>query len=418
MMVTEMFLEISTPGYEILAAKESETSVDCKFQTLTIDHPFVPLQRTPKPRISGPQTAVVVGSGSTTDADKYGNVIVQFRWDQLGQSNEHSSCRIRVSQNSAGNGFGSMFVPYIGSEVIVSFEDGNPNRPMIIGRVYNGSELPPFNPQTSPNVSTITDASKLNSLTMDATDGAPSVLLKNNANFLEMAGSPSAPSVTLQNMDNKLTMDAAPAQPNIVLTDGTNSITFDAVAGTVDCSYEKAVSHWSWGDWSEWIGGFKVSDVLGVAWNFYIGAYTKIVVGAELSVNMGGKFEFGMPLFVKLMRGALIEKQAVRFDITKGKIKKHDFLYSLRTGTEFKAAVGPSEQLNVGSQEQLNAGQQSQLNAAPRQVISSSVREVSGSHVIDVGSQRKMAGNVREEVGKHSLSGGVLLRDAALISDG
>jgi len=100
---------------------------------------------TPRPCIYGMQTAVVVGpSGEEIYTDKYGRVKVQFHWDRLGENNENSSCWVRVSQSWAGKGWGSIVVPRIGQEVVVSFLDGNPDKPLITGQVYNASNMPPY----------------------------------------------------------------------------------------------------------------------------------------------------------------------------------------------------------------------------------------------------------------------------------
>jgi len=106
---------------------------------------YHPPRVTPKPFVQGPQTALVVGkAGEEIWVDKYGRVIVQFYWDRLGQQNENSSCWIRVSQPWAGGNWGSMWIPRIGQEVIVSFEEGDPDRPLITGRVYNAGQMPPY----------------------------------------------------------------------------------------------------------------------------------------------------------------------------------------------------------------------------------------------------------------------------------
>lgn len=107
--------------------------------------PYRPARVTPKPFVQGPQPALVVGkSGEEIWVDKYGRVIVQFYWDRLGQKNENSSCWIRVSQPWAGANWGSIWIPRIGQEVLVSFLEGDPDRPVITGRVYNADQMPPY----------------------------------------------------------------------------------------------------------------------------------------------------------------------------------------------------------------------------------------------------------------------------------
>jgi type VI secretion system secreted protein VgrG len=107
--------------------------------------PYRPPQRAIKPVVQGPQPGLVVGkAGEEIWVDKYGRVKVQFYWDRLGKKNEESSCWIRVSQIWAGKNWGWMTIPRIGQEVIVDFVEGDPDRPIITGRVYNAEQMPPY----------------------------------------------------------------------------------------------------------------------------------------------------------------------------------------------------------------------------------------------------------------------------------
>ena len=107
--------------------------------------PFRPQQVTPKPVVQGPQTAVIVGpAGEEIWCDEFGRVKVQFHWDREGIKDENSSVWVRVSQLWAGQGWGAMFIPRIGQEVIVEFLEGDPDQPIITGRVYNGEQTVPY----------------------------------------------------------------------------------------------------------------------------------------------------------------------------------------------------------------------------------------------------------------------------------
>ena len=109
------------------------------------DVSFRPTRKTRRPVVRGSQTALVVGpKGEEIYTDKYGRVKVQFHWDREGVYDENSSCWIRVSQGAAGGGYGMMFLPRVGQEVIVDFLEGNPDRPIITGRVYNNDQMPPY----------------------------------------------------------------------------------------------------------------------------------------------------------------------------------------------------------------------------------------------------------------------------------
>jgi len=106
---------------------------------------FRPPRITPRPVVAGPQTAFVTGpEGEEIYTDKYGRVKVQFHWDRRGAYDAQSSCWVRVSQTLAGKGWGSVQLPRVGQEVIVDFLDGDPDRPLITGRVYNAEHLPPY----------------------------------------------------------------------------------------------------------------------------------------------------------------------------------------------------------------------------------------------------------------------------------
>jgi type VI secretion system secreted protein VgrG len=116
-----------------------------RFECVPATVPFRPPSVTPRPTIKGLQSAVVVGpAGEEIHTDRHGRVKVQFHWDRQGRKNEKSSCWVRVSQVWAGEGWGAMYIPRIGHEVLVDFLDGDPDRPIVIGRVYHGTNVPPY----------------------------------------------------------------------------------------------------------------------------------------------------------------------------------------------------------------------------------------------------------------------------------
>jgi type VI secretion system secreted protein VgrG len=102
-------------------------------------------QITPCPRIYGIQTALVVGpAGEEIYTDKYGRIKVQFHWDREGKKNQDSSCWIRVAEKWSGKNWGGQFIPRIGMEAVVEFLEGNPDRPLVIGTVYNADYMHPY----------------------------------------------------------------------------------------------------------------------------------------------------------------------------------------------------------------------------------------------------------------------------------
>ncbi|WP_339526032.1 type VI secretion system Vgr family protein [Pseudomonas sp. EL_65y_Pfl2_R96] len=123
------------------ASAQFESSLTC----IDAQQSYRPLPNTHRPIVKGPQTALVVGpKGEEIWTDQFGRVKVHFYWDRHDQSNENSSCWIRVSQSWAGKNWGSMQIPRIGQEVIVSFLEGDPDRPIITGRVYNAEQTVPY----------------------------------------------------------------------------------------------------------------------------------------------------------------------------------------------------------------------------------------------------------------------------------
>lgn len=120
-------------------------SYDNSFTCIPADVPFRPPRLAPKPVVQGAQTAVVVGAaGDELFTDEFGRVKVQFYWDREGKKDDKSSCWVRVSQLFAGTNWGAMFIPRVGQEVVVDFLEGDPDRPLVTGRVYNGANKPPY----------------------------------------------------------------------------------------------------------------------------------------------------------------------------------------------------------------------------------------------------------------------------------
>ena len=146
------------------------------------DVPWRAPRLTPRVVMPGPQTAIVVGkAGEEIDADEQGRVKVHFHWDRYDKSNEQSSCYVRVSQPWAGNKWGGHFIPRIGQEVIVDFLNGDPDRPIIMGRMYNDDQPIPFESHTQSGFRTRStpkgNASNCNEFRFDDKKGSEQVYL-------------------------------------------------------------------------------------------------------------------------------------------------------------------------------------------------------------------------------------------------
>ena len=128
-----------------LMVTDRKPSYSNSFRCVPRATPYRPPMQTRRPHIRGTQTAVVTGpAGSEIFTDKYGRIKVQFHWDRYGKKDEHSSCFIRVAQVWAGKGFGGIFLPRIGQEVVVSFQEGDPDQPLVVGSVYNAEQTVPY----------------------------------------------------------------------------------------------------------------------------------------------------------------------------------------------------------------------------------------------------------------------------------
>ncbi|MCW7540755.1 type VI secretion system tip protein VgrG [Aquabacterium sp. A7-Y] len=142
-LVVRTTLELEDNGHE--SQDGVGARLRCGFAVLDSRETFRPQRVTPKPAVQGPQTAIVVGpKGDEIYTDDYGRVKVQFHWDRRGESNQNSSCWVRVSHPWAGKNFGMIAIPRIGQEVIVDFLEGDPDNPMVTGRVYNKEHMPPW----------------------------------------------------------------------------------------------------------------------------------------------------------------------------------------------------------------------------------------------------------------------------------
>ncbi|WP_439069521.1 type VI secretion system tip protein VgrG [Serratia nevei] len=120
-------------------------NVTCRFNALNDDVAFRPLRETPKPQMPGIQSATVVGApNSEVHTDKFARIRVHFHWDRYKTTEEDSSCWIRVVQAWAGKGWGVIAMPRVGQEVLVTYVDGDLDRPMVTGIVYNGDNPPPY----------------------------------------------------------------------------------------------------------------------------------------------------------------------------------------------------------------------------------------------------------------------------------
>ncbi len=162
-----LFLQIHHTGeqpqvLEALAGSETGSSYDNDFAGIPASVIYRPERRARKPIVEGVQTAIVVGpSDEEIYTDEFGRIKVQFHWDREGEMNERSSCWIRVAHDWAGVGWGAIYIPRIGHEVIVDFLEGDPDRPIITGSVYHATNIPPYDLPAEKTKSTLKSNSSI-----------------------------------------------------------------------------------------------------------------------------------------------------------------------------------------------------------------------------------------------------------------
>ena len=172
--------QVSHSGRAAETYRTGETGEDLyhnSFTCLPVGLKYRPPRATAKPVIQGTQSAVVVGPpGEEIHTDKYGRIKVRFHWDRLSPHDDSSSCWIRVAQIAAGAGFGGIHIPRVGQEVVVQFEEGDPDRPIVVGSVYNPERMPPYKLPKGKMISglrtnTYPGGGGLNEITVDDTKG-------------------------------------------------------------------------------------------------------------------------------------------------------------------------------------------------------------------------------------------------------
>ena len=176
-LITGADYQLQSDRFMSMAGAGSGPVFACSVTAMDAKTPFRPARTAPKPMVQGPQTAIVTGkSGEEIWTNEYGCVKVQFHWDRYGKNDENSSCWVRCSHPWAGKNWGAVAIPRIGQEVIVEFLEGDPDQPIITGRVYNGDSMPPYGLPASAVISGLkSDSTKggggYNEYVMDDTKG-------------------------------------------------------------------------------------------------------------------------------------------------------------------------------------------------------------------------------------------------------
>jgi len=241
-----------------------------EFQLLESQTPFRSPHDTERPIVRGPQTALVVGKeGEKIWTDEYGRVKVQFHWDRYGEADENSSCWVRVSQAWAGKQWGAMFIPHVGQEVIVDFLEGDPDRPLITGRVYNADNLPPLALSEGQHKSIIRD---------------------DYGNEIIFDGTPD---------DEHIELRSPHFESALILGRSTQLVTTsdDWVRTMGDTKSER------YGDSLSFVYGFSHGFTFGGSTSVFVGASASLWIGGSLDITVGAKLSLSLVSSVDLSKG-------------------------------------------------------------------------------------------------------------------
>ena len=293
----------------------------CRFSAIDKQQSFRTPRMTPKPIVQGPQTAIVVGpAGEEIWTDEYGRVKVQFHWDRYGAADEKSSCWIRVSHPWAGKNWGAVALPRIGQEVIVNFLEGDPDRPIITGRVYNNDNMPPYELPANKTQSGIKSRS--------SKSGVPDNF--NEIRFEDKKG------------EEQLYIHAEKNQDNIVENDETTAVGHDR---TEDVGNDETIT----------IGNNRTENV-GKNESISIGQNRSESVGKNESVNIAENRDKSV---------GKSESITIGEDLTEDVGKN----MTLSVGDDQKISIGKNLSIVVGKKTVIEAGDSLTLNCGKASII-------------------------------------------------
>jgi type VI secretion system secreted protein VgrG len=278
------------------------------FQCLPKGVPFRPPRVTPLPHIPGLQTATVTGpGGEEIHTDQHGRIKVQFHWDREGKRDDKSSCYVRVGQSWGGLAWGALFLPRIGQEVLVRFLEGNPDRPLIAGAVYNGANPTPYGLPGDRTKSTLKSASSLgsngfNEARIEDKAGQEEIfvhaqkdedLLTENDKDQEVRGYEDL----LVKKDRKRTVEGHQrldvSLDDVRLVEGNQTL---QVKGNRDTTTHGSHSESVEGNQSITVGGFQTVDIM---------AASSETVGAARTLQIGGGYATNVALAMSIAVGGL-----------------------------------------------------------------------------------------------------------------
>lgn len=332
-----------------------------EFECIPADVPFRPAEWPGRPEMRGVQTAIVVGpAGEEVHTDEHGRVKVQFHWDRQGKRDEHSSCWVRVSQVWAGQGWGAMWIPRIGHEVIVDFVEGDADRPIITGRVYHGNNQPPYPLPDKKTASTIKSDSSpggggSNELRFEDQKGAEEVFLHAQKDW----------TIAVENDKNQTVGNN---ETLAVGNDRTKSVGNNQSESIgVDKSISVGANH------QEQIGA-NMSISVGANLSEQVGANASFSVGANRSETVAIASEESVGAAKMLSIGALYQVSvgaAMNESIGLAKMEEIGLSKIVTVGVDSSESVGGTRSINAGANVSASAGANVMLSAGKNMNLSS-----------------------------------------------
>jgi type VI secretion system secreted protein VgrG len=340
--------------YTYITANMGPPSYDNTFEAFPAATKFRPASRTHWPVVQGPQTATVVGPGDI-HTDKYGRVKLQFHWDRRGKKDDKSSCWVRVSQNWAGKGWGGVFIPHVGHEVVVSFLEGDPDMPLVTGRVYNAENMQAIGLAANKTQSAIRDHSG-NEILMEGKGGVQDIRIHAVKDMHEHVDHDH-----VSNIDNDETTTVGGNRTETVIKNETITINGNRTENVAQ----------------------NESVTIGIARTHTIGAMDTLTVGAARIETVGA--------------AEMITVGAARA-ISVGAMQ------SVQIGASHSVDVGTSQSISVGSDQSISVGGNQTISVSGDDSVS-----IDGGETVSVGKDRStsIGQNDSLDVGKNlSISAG------------
>jgi type VI secretion system secreted protein VgrG len=408
--------ELVAEAYETgTGSDDGDVRYTCRLEAMDSQQPFRPARTTPVAVVRGPQTAVVVGqSGEEIWTDKYGRVKVQFHWDRYGQSDDASSCWVRVSQNWAGKNWGGMFVPHVGHEVIVDFLEGDPDRPVVTGRVYNADNMPPEGLPGARTKSIIRDHGG-NEIVMEGADGSQQIRLYSPTEDSKIViGAPNQGNIFLYTggemvariVGNVLEQFQADHQRETTgnLTSTVSGNESRTVSGSQNDTVLGDVIRKSAGKVQWEVGGELVKATAGAEATVNLSAKSTSTAGAQQDTFAGGKLSTMHGYTHSITRGWKREvntASVVKDEATKEVNVKSNYEFFI--GGWFKVDAGSGAFLTVGDSIVMVEGDRVKLHAANVEIKGTSSVKIESGGNIDL----KPSGKVNIPKGKFDDGGAI-----------